>query len=136
MTFDALSKWHKPDVRTKFAQNPLIDFCENMWWAGPKNYIQFRHLKAKKVTDAKKHEKSIFGSLYHEIKQFSFTDSFKVSGTSGLSTPIICGSNAGQHSKFAFKVENISKGKLDSISSSSTSVKIQSMGGKVWLRCI
>ena len=39
---------------------------------------------------------------YRYFKQFSFTDSFKVSGTSGLSTPIICGSNAGQHSKFAF----------------------------------
>ena len=39
---------------------------------------------------------------YMSFKHFSFTDSFKVSGTSGLSTPIICGSNAGQHSKFAF----------------------------------
>ena len=28
------------------------------------------------------------------------TDSLVVSGTSGLSTPVICGSNAGQHSKF------------------------------------
>ena len=27
------------------------------------------------------------------------TDSFVVTGTSGLSTPVICGSNAGQHSK-------------------------------------
>ena len=43
---------------------------------------------------------------YWYFKQFPFTDSFKVSGTSGLSTPIICGSNAGQHSKFAFN-ENI-----------------------------
>ena len=33
-----------------------------------------------------------------------------------------------------FKVENISKGSLDSISSPSHSVKIQTMGGKVFLR--
>ena len=28
------------------------------------------------------------------------SDSFVVSGTSGYSTPVICGSNTGQHSKF------------------------------------
>ena len=33
------------------------------------------------------------------------------------------------------KVENILKGSLDSISSPSSSVKIQIMGGKVCLRC-
>ena len=44
----------------------------------------------------------VYVMKYRYFKQFSFTDSFKVSGTSGLSTPIICGSNAGQHSKFAF----------------------------------
>ena len=32
------------------------------------------------------------------------TDSFVVSGTSGLSTPVICGSNAGQHSKLLYIV--------------------------------
>ena len=31
------------------------------------------------------------------------TDSLVVSGTSGLSTPVICGSNAGQHSKFVIE---------------------------------
>jgi len=33
------------------------------------------------------------------------------------------------------KVENMLKGSLDSIPSPSHSVKIQFMGGKVWLRC-
>ena len=33
------------------------------------------------------------------------------------------------------KVEKILKGSLDSIPSPSPSVKIQIMGGKVWLRC-
>ena len=36
---------------------------------------------------------------------------------------------------YYFKVENILKGSLDSIPSSSPSVKIQIMGGKICLRC-
>jgi hypothetical protein len=33
------------------------------------------------------------------------TDSFVASGTSGSTSPVICGSNAGQHSKFQLIVE-------------------------------
>jgi hypothetical protein len=36
---------------------------------------------------------------------------------------------------FVLKVEKILKGSLDLILRPSTSVKVQIMGGKVWLRC-
>jgi len=43
--------------------------------------------------------------------------------------------NSSQHSIWADKEENIFKGSLDSISSTSSSVKIQIIAGKVCLRC-
>ena len=36
------------------------------------------------------------------------TDSFVASGTSGITSPVICGSNAGQHSKYFYTSSVIS----------------------------
>ena len=41
------------------------------------------------------------------LKQYSFADTFVVSGTSGITSPTICGKNGGQHSKCTFDLAGV-----------------------------